>query len=46
LEFLRRTFRKLDYERLTDKTFGLDQVQEALEQAENRTVTRAVIIPN
>jgi threonine dehydrogenase-like Zn-dependent dehydrogenase len=46
LEFLRRTFRKVDYERLTDKTFGLDQVQEALEAAENRTVTRAVIIPN
>lgn len=46
LEFLKRTFRKVNYERLTDKTFGLDQVQEALEQAENRTVTRAVIIPN
>jgi threonine dehydrogenase-like Zn-dependent dehydrogenase len=46
LEFLRRTFRKLDYERVTDKTFTLEQVQEALEQTENRTVTRAVIIPN
>lgn len=46
LEFLKRTFRKVNYENLTDKTFSLDQVQEALEQAENRTVTRAVIIPN
>jgi threonine dehydrogenase-like Zn-dependent dehydrogenase len=46
LEFLKRTFRKVNYERLTDKTFSLDQVQEALEQAEKRTVTRAVIIPN
>lgn len=46
LEFLKRTFRKVDYEKLTDKTFSLDQVQDALEQAENRTVTRAVIIPN
>jgi len=46
LEFLKRTFRKVNYEGLTDKTFGLDQVQEALEQAENRTVTRAVIIPS
>ncbi|RJQ80162.1 MAG: zinc-binding alcohol dehydrogenase [Desulfobacteraceae bacterium] len=45
LEFLKRTFKKLNYEKLTDKTFSLDQIQEALEQAENRTVTRAVIIP-
>jgi len=46
LEFLQRTFHKVNYEKLTDKTFSLEQVQEALEQAENRTVTRAVIIPN
>jgi threonine dehydrogenase-like Zn-dependent dehydrogenase len=46
LEFLQRTFRKINYEKLADKTFSLDHVQDALEQAENRTVTRAVIIPN
>jgi hypothetical protein len=46
LKFLQRTFRKVDYEQLTDMTFSLDQVQEALEKSEKRIVTRAVILPN
>jgi len=46
LKFLQRTFRNVDYEQLTDATFSLDQVQEALETSEKRIVTRAVIVPN
>lgn len=46
LKFLQRTFREIDYEQLTDVTFSLDQVQEALEKSEQRIVTRAVIVPN
>jgi threonine dehydrogenase-like Zn-dependent dehydrogenase len=46
LKFLQRTFRKVDYEKLTDMTFNLDQVQEALEKSEKRICTRAVIVPN
>ncbi|OPY86642.1 MAG: 5-exo-hydroxycamphor dehydrogenase [Syntrophaceae bacterium PtaU1.Bin231] len=46
LKFLQRTFRNVDYEQLTDATFSLDQVQEALEKSEKRIVTRAVIVPN
>lgn len=45
IKFLQRTFRSVDYNKLTDKEFKLEEVQEALEQAEARTVTRAVIVP-
>ena len=32
LKFLQCTFRKVDYEQLTDMTFSLDQVQDALKK--------------
>ena len=45
LEFLERTHTKVDYSKMSATEFSLSEVDEALLQAEARTVVRAVIIP-
>lgn len=46
LKFLAENYNKYPYDKFTDKEYGLDEVQTALERAEKRLVTRAAIVPN
>jgi threonine dehydrogenase-like Zn-dependent dehydrogenase len=45
LQFLKENSNKYPYYKFTDKEYSLDEVQLALERAEKRLVTRAVIVP-
>ncbi|GAW92801.1 zinc-binding dehydrogenase [Calderihabitans maritimus] len=46
LKFLERNHARYPFDKLTDKEYGLEEVPEALQKAENRVVTRAAIVPN
>ena len=45
LQFLERTRDRFPFNRLLDKSFTLDQVQEAIESSARREVARATIVP-
>ena len=45
LAFLERTYSKVDYAKMSATEFSLEEVNEALLQAEARSVIRAVIVP-
>lgn len=45
MEFLQRNHTKIDFGRMSATPFRLEEVDEALKQAEARTVIRAVVVP-